>query len=115
LELQSAALHFVLSIVRNPLIHPADTMVARTPLQGNPVARFGIVCRPFNRPCGLSIVALISPQAIDELRDAAKKPGGSKKILQLKSRIEELSELPCLVVHYTQIKRHDRDKNVFRE
>jgi predicted secreted hydrolase/GMP synthase-like glutamine amidotransferase len=56
------------------------------------------------------VVALISTQAIDELREEAKKPGGSKKILQLRARIEELSGLPCLVVHYTQIKRLDLDK-----
>jgi GMP synthase (glutamine-hydrolysing) len=56
------------------------------------------------------VVALISTQAIDELRDEAKKPDGLKKILQLRSRIEELSGLPCLLVHYTQMKRHDLDK-----
>ena len=56
------------------------------------------------------VVCLISTQALDEIREEIKKAGRLKKVEQLRSRIEELSGRPCLVVHYTQIMRGDLDR-----
>jgi GMP synthase (glutamine-hydrolysing) len=56
------------------------------------------------------VVCLINTQEIAELRQQAATPEGLKKARQLKSRIEELSGLPCLVVHYTQIMRRELDR-----
>ena len=56
------------------------------------------------------LVALINTQAIDELRAQTRQSNGLAKVHQLKSRLEELSGLPCLVIHYTQLQRHDLDR-----
>jgi len=56
------------------------------------------------------VVALISTQDPDEIRRQVKRADGPRKILHLKERLEELSGLPCLLVHYTQLTRGALDK-----
>ena len=75
------------------------------------------------------MVALINTQNPAELREQVQKlggptdllrrkvgpdntmmPHGLRKVLQLRDRIEELSGLPCLLLHYTQLMRNDLEK-----
>lgn len=74
-------------------------------------------------------VVLINTQDTSELREQVKQAGGGtrilrrkigpdnsamphglKKVLLLRDRIEELSGIACLLVHYTQITRRDLEK-----
>lgn len=56
------------------------------------------------------LVVQINTQGIDELRAQTRQSNGLAKVLQLKSRVEEISGWPCLIVHYTQIQRHDLEQ-----
>jgi GMP synthase-like glutamine amidotransferase len=56
------------------------------------------------------VVCMLNCEPTDYLRDLKKKPAGLRKMMTLKSRIEELSGLSCLPVHYTQITRHALDR-----
>lgn len=53
------------------------------------------------------VVCLVTTQDPDEIREALGKPEGMGKLLTIQRRIAEISGLPCLLIHYLQIRRHD--------
>jgi len=55
-------------------------------------------------------VCLINTQDLDEIRQQLRTPDGLKKVFDLKRRLEDLSGLPCLLVHYQQLSRDTLEK-----
>jgi GMP synthase-like glutamine amidotransferase len=53
------------------------------------------------------VVCLITTQEPAEIRQALTRPDGMAKLLTLKARLKELSNHPCLLIHYLQIQRND--------